>query len=243
MAEKDLLNFQEIQLWILRRLGAPLVKVELCQEHLDDIIEDAKRWFAAKKGFQKFATLPITANQVEYLLPEDVDTVLDIALSQNRADISTVYFPFNIFEGQIPYSVFSTPQSMGLYSSYSQTLQYVEQSKRILSAELDWRQDGQKLFIFPGQQKPTGDAIILYKSHCFTVDQLNERDHDLLKRYALALAKKVLGRVRSKYDSYPTAQGSITTDGMNLIDESDADIERLEEEIAQSGYPMGFITG
>lgn len=237
---------QEIQTWILRRLGAPLLKVELTQEHLDDNVEDAKRWFAAKKGWRRFYSFDVNPNMSEYDLPRDVDVVLDVVFAYDPLDLSILAYPYWLppENNQIPYSVFNVAgSSSGLYSNYVQTLQFIETAKRTLSAEADWRQENHKLQLFPNPTR-AGKAIVEYNSHQINpAFELNERDHGLLKRYALALAKQDLGRIRSKFDSYPTAQGTVSMDGQALITEAREDLEKLDEELGESGKPMGFITG
>jgi len=236
----------EIQQWMLRRLGAPLLKVELTADHLRDNIEDAKRWFAAKKGWRRFLTMNLIAGKGMYPLPQDVDVVIDVTFSYNPNDLAFLALPYWVpgENGQIPYSVFNVAgQSGGLYSGYAQTLQYIETAKRVLSAEQDWRQENHDLLIFP-QPNRSSVAIVEYTSHTVgPIVDLSERDHLLIKKYALAMAKMDLGRIRSKFDSYPTAQGTVTMDGAAILEEAKADLEKLEEEIADSAMPMGFLVG
>ena len=143
---------------------------------------------------------------------------------------------------EIPYDVYASAGALGLYSSFEQSLMYINTAKRLIGADLDWSQDDRKLYIYPGN-KDSGTAVIFFKTNQFTIEQLGERDHDMLKRYALATAKQDLGRIRSKYDNYPTAQGSVNLDGSTLLEEARVEIEALEEEIALSGFPMGFMMG
>lgn len=242
MTASPLMVDEELQQWILRRLGAPMVKVELTCEHLQDAITNAKRWFAAKKGVRRLKTIYVASGVNEYPLPDDVDVVIDVTFTSQKIDLSLLAAPFILPEQQIPYNVFSTPMSGGLYSNYVQMTQHVEMAKRIMGAEPDWRQEGRILYIFP--VPPTSSMIMLdCTSHVFNIDALNERDHDLLKRYALAMAKIDLGRVRSKYGEWPTAQGTTSLDGDKLLEEGRTDIEALNEEIGKSGYPMMPLIG
>jgi hypothetical protein len=237
---------EEIQQWILRRLGAPLLKVELTADHLADNIEDAKRWFAAKKGWRRFYTFDVQANKNEYELPKDVDVVIDVTFAFDPLDLSILAYPYWLppENNQIPYSVFNVAgNSGGLYSNYTQTLQFIETAKRVLSTEADWRQENNLLQLFP-QPTRAGKAVVEYTSHTISpAQELSERDHELLKRMALAKAKADLGRIRSKFDQYPTAQGTTQMDGDKLLEESKEEIEKLNEELADSAMPMPFITG
>lgn len=241
----SLLDDDQIQQWILRRLGAPLLKVELTQDHLDDNVEDAKRWFAAKKGWKRYYQLQVVATQGVYDLPKDCDVVTDVVFSSNPMDLSVLAFPYWLppENGQIPYSVFNVAgRSGGLYSNYTQVLQFISQAKRVLSVEEDWTQQGHQLYIYPNPSKAL-TIIVEYTSHTINVQELTERDHLLIRRYALALAKLDLGRIRSKFDSFPTAQGSATMDGQTLLSEAVEAMQMLDDELADSAGPIGFLVG
>jgi hypothetical protein len=135
-------------------------------------------------------------------------------------------------------------QAPGPMSSWVQSLQNLEQFGRVFSGDLDWRQDGRTLRLFPVQAYPTGKLFIEYKSNMFTIEQLSELDHDLLKRYALVVSKERLGRIRSKYqDGFPTAQGTAALDGSVLLDEAMVEKDKLESEIYTSAGPMAFMLG
>ena len=242
MSLNPLMNEEQLKQWILRRLGAPILKIELTECHIDDSIVEAKTWFSARKGCKRQIQMPVNAGQSEYLLADDIDTVLDVAHAIPPMDLSLVFSPYILLDEKVPYDVFAAPQAAGLYSSYTQTLQYVETAKRILGAEPDWRQEGRKLFLFP-MPKNSSFAVVDYKSNVFTLDQLNERDHDLIKRYALACTRRDLGEVRGKFASYPSAQGQISMNGEALKTQAAQEMAALTEEIAQSGFPMGIITG
>lgn len=237
-----LLNEEELQDFILRELGAPQLKVELTENDLCQAIEQAKRWFSAKKGFKRSVILSIFANVTEYELPDDVDTVLDISLPSRPTDFSRVIDPLGLLDASIPYNLFPHPSAGGLFSTYAQALQYIELSKRITGGEVEWNQQGRTLFVFP-IPKESGNMLLLYKSNTFTLEQLDERDHDLVKRFALAWSKRKLSTVRSKYDQYPGAQGTVGLDGQRLKQEAEDEIRALTEELAQSGFPLGFLTG
>jgi hypothetical protein len=236
------MNEVEIQQWVLRRLGAPFLKVELCEDHLKDAVEEARRWFAAKKGMRYQMIMRVYSNTTEYPLPDEVDTVTDVAFPVPPMDLSLIFSPYILLDEKVPYDVFAAPSSIGLYSSFTQTLQYVEVAKRILGAEPEWLQRDRTLYLFPPPRQDVG-VWVEYKPHKVCIDKLNERDHEILKRYVLAAAKRDLGRIRSKYSTYPSAQGEVSLDGERLLEEATTEFEALNNELAQSAYPMGFITG
>lgn len=241
-----LMNEAELGQWILRRLGAPVWPVQICDDHVNDAIATAKRWFAAKKGVIGRYVIQAQTGTPDYDLADEVDVVLDVAFLQQRLDLTLVFSPFTLLEEKIPYDVFASGGSGGLYSSYVQTLQYIETAKRILSAELEWRQDRgvgyNKLFIAPNPVHAM-TMVVDAKVSCFNLQAISERDHDLIKRYALAMAMKDLGFIRSTLSEYPGANGSVTMNGERLLEEANTQIEKLEEEIMGAGYPLGWVTG
>lgn len=236
-------NEDELQQYILRTLGAPQVAVELTQDDLDDAIEQAKRWFAAKKGVKKFTNISVVSGISEYQLPEDVDVVIDVMFMPDNLSFAAITDPLLLINGAIPYNrIFGDPSTMGLFSTYLQSMQYLEEAKKIVGSDLDWRQDGTSLFIWP-LIKTTGRIAIQYKPNDFSIVELPQRDHDLIKRFSVAKCKGKLGRIRSRYGSYATAQGPTAQDGERLLTEHDQDMQILEEEIALSGFPMGLMQG
>lgn len=238
----QLMDREAMSKWLLRRLGAPIFCVELTQEHLDDAIEDAVRWFAAKKGLFKFGSLQAASGRPDYPLPDEVDVVLNVAFTASASDLSLLVSPYLMLDEKIPYDVFAAPQSVGLYSSYTQTLQYIETAKRIMNADTSWEQHGRCLLLMP-TPKRDGTVIYEYKTSVFSIDQLGERDHYLIKRYALAQAMMDLGLIRGKFNAFPTAQGEQTLNGDKLVEEAREMFEKLNEEIMLSAMPMGFLTG
>lgn len=245
MPKPPLMDDEELKQYILRKLGGGVVDVQLTEDALTDCIEDAKRWFSARKGYKGDITIDLAngANGV-YVLPDDVDTVLSVQFSNSTlSDVQQFVDPMDVLTGLpfSPWTTFTSSKQGGALSSYAQMLQYMDTAGRVLGAELDWFQQNNALYILPPQT--SGYARIEYKASNFTVDQLNNMDHNYVKNYALACAKETLGRVRSKYDAYPTAQGTTQMDGSVLLAEAEREKETLEEEIALSTFPAGFLMG
>lgn len=240
----DKMTSEELEQWILRQLGAPTWKVELTEDQLKDSIYNARRWFSAKKGAKAFVTLSVIPGETEYNLPDDVDTVLNVAFWDSNLELTEIFAPWSEFDERVPYNVFASHGlTGGLYSYYLQTIQYTNMAKLIVGSEDDWFQAGRKLYIMP--RPSAGETMIIgAKMNCMRIEKLDERDHDLVKRFALAWAMRILARVRRKYGaSFPGAQGEFGLDAAELMDEARDEFEKLEEEISLSGFPMGFMVG
>ncbi len=242
---QKLLDETELLEWVKRRLGFPLLKVPLTPEHLGDALAASKHWFAAKKGIDKDITMYLASGQVEYIMPNDCDAVIDVSFESSQLDVSLVLQPNVIGDEQVPYNVCAPPAAGagGLYSTFVQSLQYVKMAKSIMGADRKWLYFPYKkiLLLLP---PVTGMAIIEYKSNVIqSIDQLPERDHDLIKRYSLAWAKRDLGAIYSRYASWPSAQGQSVLNGPQLTAEADKEFTILEEEIGLSAMPLPFLIG
>jgi hypothetical protein len=237
-------NETELKGWVKRTLGFPTQRVELTEDQLDDSIADAKRWFANWKGTNKEMTLAVIAGQSEYTLPNDVNDVLSIAPGVSAVDLRVLFTSFNFLDESIPYDLFRVPQAGGVYSTFAQTISYVDMVKRVMSSDVDYEfdRDSHKLRIFP-VQKGSYSALISYKSATVDISSLDPRDEELIRRYTFARAKMRLGYLRSKFDSYPLAGGDKKLDGETLKQEAKEELEALQEEIVGLGFPMGIITG
>lgn len=238
----DTRELDQLTQWILRRLGAPKVCIELTKEHVEDSITDAKLWFASYKGSSKSYLLAVNAGQSKYTLPDDVDVVLDVIFTIKPADISTLFTPVSVFDERIPYDLYANSGQLGTYSSYVQLTQYIELTRRVTNAENDWRQENRDLLLWP---VPSGgsNVMVFYSTTQVDFSQLSIRDFEFIRKYALALSKRDLGRVRSKRDEWPSAQGTTRLDGERLLQEAETEMEKLTEDLLSSGSPMPFMTG
>lgn len=250
---RQLLNSEELIKWILRYLGAPFVKVELTEEHIVDAIEESRRWFTSKKGFFRIGFLPVDTASVPLLLPVEVEQVISVAFAgSNIGSLTGVLsggfgpgYGVDILGGiGFGHGFGGNGSVPGPLSGWVQTLMYLEQMSHVFSTDLEWRQENRYLHLFPSTTFAAGTIGVEYKTNTFTIEQLPDRDHELVKRYALMACKKRLGRIRSKYPGgFPTAQGSVDLDGGTLLEEAASEEEKLNTDVYELGFPMGFFVG
>ncbi len=232
----------EIKQWILVMFGAPAITPELQQIHLDTSVYNAVMWLGANRGQRKIGSFVTIANQNSYNLPEEVNRVLDVAFTSSVLDYSSVLETFVLPDQQLPYSAIQNPALGGANSSLVQLMQHSEMTRRILGSEQDWLQEEKVLTLFP-MPRTAGTIIYTYSTSKITVEQLSARDHELLKRYALAEAKIILGRIRSRWNTAATAQGERGLDGQALLEEGRQEKEALNQEIKDTGGAPGIVIG
>jgi len=240
----NLMTEEQIVRWALRQLGAPILKVEVHPSQLADIIEDAKLWYVQGKGVIRKARISLTEGVVEYDVPDDCDMVLDLAFPGSPYDFTLVFAPYLVSDEKIPYDIFAAPESAGLYSSLAQSIQYTETAKRVLSSDLNWQFDPveRKLLVLP-QPRSAYEMEITYKSTSVTFNQLEVFDFELIRRFVLAKLKVIVGGNRSKYPSFPGAQGERQLNGSELKQEGMEELRELKEDLQKANYPLPFITG
>jgi hypothetical protein len=238
------MNEEELGQWILRKLGAPFWKVELTCESLADCIEDAKRWFTAKKGVKKTYTVDLPAGTAVWDLPDEVEFVLEVADSWRYPIWPNLSFAFGWDQVVVGDGGGSFDASKSPLSGLVQRMQYLQEGERILDAQFEWRQEGRQLLVLT-PNPPAVRLMLFYKSNEVIIDQLSESDYDYVRRYALMCAKQTVGRIRSKYPGgFPGAGGqNVDLDGATLLQEAEAEYEKLSEDIKQGAYPMFFQTG
>lgn len=183
----------------------------------------------------------------EYDVPDDCDAVIDIAVEASPFDISLIFSPNLLADEKVPYSVFAPPSSTagGLYSSFVQALQYTHDAKKIIGADINWQYFPykKKLMILPNSMNGLRVLVQYKSSNVGAIEQLPERDHDLVKRFSLSWAKRDLGEMLSRYSSWQTAEGQTQTNGPQLLAEAKDEFLILENEISASAMPQPFLIG
>jgi len=246
-----LLNIQSLRKFIRTALGEPVVNVEMKDEQIDIAIEEAFEWWNAYRGWYLQYAFSVVEGQVEYDLSAVDPPVVDVThvwfTIDSRLDLSGVWPGFLDIDGY-PYDGFDREQSQGgFYSGLVQWLQMRETGARVLSADLDWfYNDKTKTLIITPAEASSGAAVLLYQTP-FNKDFLPQMPPDqayLIREYALAWGKYILGRIRGKYTGgLPAAQGNVSLDGADLIREAQEDFERLEQKMMDLMPPPSIVIG
>lgn len=241
--------------WLRRKLGCGVVAVELSEEQAEDSFDDAIRWWVGRKGIKKHAAQNLTPGVQEYVMTDDCDMVLEVFFPGVQLDIIAAVNPYAFIDvDQLPvaYSSITGVPGGSFYGTFFQILQHAETARRVVSSEPTWeyRKDENKLWVFPRSQR-NGSAIARYVSNDLTSETEDDefckkilvRDRDIILRWALADVKETLGRIRGKYQDWPTAGGTRALDGDTLRTEGLAEKEKLDDEILGLSDPVPFITG
>jgi len=226
------------------QLGWPTACVELSDDALEDAAFDAEIWIAVHMGIERRTTLDLYSGQSEYNMPDDCEMVIDIAFPQVYSGSLPLAMQIEGLE-DLYYAQFYQfgTRAGGFNSNIIQHLQYLDMTQRTLSSDKDrrWESYQRKLIVQPDDV--TGTAIVWYLSNQVEYDYLSLPAKMLIRRYAVAAAMLILGRIRSKYSEIPAAGGKVSLNGAELIGSAEGEMAMLDEKVGRLVPPPGFITG
>jgi len=254
----------EEKLWryVRRHLGGGITDVELTSKgdrdpvtglpyedddtHQYDCFSDARRWFAYRVGFRKIIQVQVKAGQGAYLMPPETIDVLDLQLPNFQLPtIDADQFSYTYYT--LLFGQWTNPSVAPLpYSDLVQRLQYLEQIGRIFSTDRDWEYhaNSRVLEIYPAPGGALG-SVGLATIWSYHIDStvMDPQDLDLFKRKLVICAMRILGNIRSKFDSMPTVGGDRGLNGQDLYSNADLLEDRLEQDVLNWKRSVPLITG
>ena len=231
---------EQLKDYVLHKLGAPVVKIELDEQNLDRCIDYALRVFEeyAPREFFSLYTFRSQQGKSVYELPPDVGYVRQVYYKQ----MATFAFQATDLDGAIPVEYFYPGGSyasiqgglidpiqpiwgrMGEWVLYKQ---YEQMYSNISSNIGGWEFIGDmgKIKLYP---TPVAPQIVIVQ-YCQKMKDWKEVTLCMMD-IALAEAKEVLGRIRSKYAQMPGAAAG-QLDGDKLLAEAKEEKEKWREDI------------
>ncbi len=231
---------------IKRRLGHPVVKVELDDTQIIDNIDHAvkkwKKWAVGAGTVEKYMTIPLSAGQTIYDLPAEVTDVVGYSTEQ-AGSINQLFTIENYLYNQGLYDFIT--HTHGEYSllSYHIARNFLEDLRKYIPDAYNFRYHRYTNQIEINPPPPSGGAIyiegtawnspgiILLRTYVVETDvDKNLYDEDWIYDYSTALSKKNLGLIRRKFENFQSIGNiGIGLDGSSLIGEAETELERLEE--------------
>ncbi len=239
-----------IKNYALRRLGHPVVEVNVDDQQIEDLIDDAIQYMQEYHfdGVQRiYLTHTVTAsdfaNRYISITNPNIVSVLKlypVGFQSHAANMFDVRY-------QLALSDFYGLHSLDL-THWTMVQQHLRLLQQILEPEKNVRfsRVTNRLYIDADwdEDLKTGANIIL---ECYAVidpETHNEvYDNILLKRYVTALLKRQWGQNLSKFDGIQLP-GGVTFNGKDIYTEGDEEVKKIEEEI-QDKYelPTDFFHG
>ena len=234
-------------------LGGGMVDVELDQAHYEEALKKSFAKFRQRSDNsveESYLFLPTVIDQNTYTLPEEVIEVRkifrrSIGSRTGGGDGGTLFEPFNLAYTNT-YLLAST--NMGGLATYNAFAQYQELVGRMFGSfiEFKWNTTTKELVIL---QRPRAEEELLLYAYNYRPDSELLKDYlasQWIKDYTLAVCKYMLGEARSKFATIAGPQGGSTLNGDALKSEAQAEMEKLEQDVATQvagGVGYSFTIG
>jgi hypothetical protein len=258
---------EEFKAWCLRRLGYPAIDINVCDEQLEDLIDEAinhYQEFHYEGTYHTVIKIEITENiknsalasspientewshNSNYIeLPPNVLSINDVWLGESTpyGNMNNMFnIKYQLFLNDI--YAFTNNQILHYYmvKNYLETLDWVINSKT--NKRIRFTSNTKKLYVdinwgelVPGQYILV-DCLMGVDPTIYT-DTWNEH---WLKDYTTALFKEQWGQNLSKYDGIQML-GGVTLNGRKILEEAKQEIKDLKEELRNTYElpPMDLI--
>lgn len=234
---------------LLRNLGAPLLEINVAEEQLDDIVDEALSYYYDYHfdGSQKvFLAHQVTQQDIDnkYLtIPENVIGVINIF------DVGTSYSTNNMFNLRYQLSLNDLYSfRIGEYAPYYMMIQNIELAEQLFVGKqsLRFNRHVNKLYIDMAWQEKisVGEYIIIEGYQIVDPETYPDVWEDRwLKRYATAMVKQQWGTNLKKFEGI-AMPGGVTFNGQKIYDEASEELEKLEQEMISSySLPVSDMIG
>lgn len=241
---------EELKEYCLRRLGFPVIEINVSEEQIDDRIDDAFQFYtdyhydATSKVYLKHT---VTQQDIENRYVQLNDSIIGVTRILPINNLLSKSYMWDIRYQLILNNLWDlTSTSM---VPYTIAMQHIRSLELLFNGEIPIRfqRHENKLWIDMGwgtQQCPEGTVIII---ECYKVldpeeyeDVYNDR---ILKKLATSLIKRQWGENLKKFGQI-SLPGGVVLNGDKLYAEAVTEINQLEEEF-QSKYeePPQFLMG
>lgn len=238
---------------VLRRLGAPMVKVELDTTQIEDNIDYARqyyiKWAVGNATQERYMTLMLSGGQSFYDLPANVVNVIGYEV-KSFGSINTLFTVENYMYNMGMYDQILMRGGGDGYTiiSYHIARQFLDTIHRYIVDAYNFHyhkytnqleiqptppSSGTTTVVASGATMSNTPGYILLRTYVTEGDEEDLYGNIWILDYVTAMCKVSLGRVRSKFANF-SAVGSnvgIAMDGDTLLQEGQAEMEKLDEKL------------
>lgn len=231
-------------------LGDGMIDIELDPEHYDlavDLAVSKIRQRSENAVEEDFYFLQLVEDTDEYTLPSEITEVRQIWNRSFGHGISGGV-DMDPFELAYANSYFFMNNHIGGIATYDFFAQYRESLNRIAATDIGFTFNpvSHKLRLL---RRMRADQLVLL--HVYLERPEDELLSDVYLKswardYAKAQCKKMIGEARSKFSSLPGGGGAVTLNGIEMKQEADVELEKLEIDLTNyldGSAPLGFTIG
>jgi hypothetical protein len=245
---------QEIFDYVYAMLGGNMIDVELDPIHYNTALTKALTRYRQRSPNaveESYLFLTLVEDQNEYILPQEVIEVRQLfrrsigSRTGGGNGGGSLFEPFNLAYTN---TYLLSGSKMGGLATYDMFAQHQELVGRMFGSfiEFKWNSTTKKLTLL---QRPRAEENILIYAYNYRPDSQIISDYlaiQWIKDYTLATCKYMLGEARSKFSTIAGPQGGTTLNGSELKSEAQAEIEKLDQEVAlgvSGGTGLSFLIG
>lgn len=245
----DYLNFSltsrdQVADWVVKKLGYPLVQVEITSDQIDICLNDAVEEFTEYVLQEtNYLSLNLSGyNSVSgFVLPSNVVSIF--ALEETQAGplggINTLFSVKNQLYNEGLYPPFMPG---GGWVTYELSLQYIDMVNKMTGSHFafEYNQRNKQMTLIPDPTKISNPGFVVIGCNIIRAED-QQYGETWVKRMTLAFAKQIIGQVRSKYNGTQLlAGGSINQD---IKQEGLSEMEALRQELHERYTFTKFYIG
>ena len=238
-------NREEFKEHILRKIGAPVIEINVSDEQVDDRVDEALSFWndyhynGSQLIYLKHQVIQDDIDNGYIQLPEDilgVSNVFDISTSTSMGSgLFNVQYQFvlNNLEDITGYNV----------SNYYMNMQHIEFLQEMLvgKSRIRYNKHVNRLYVDVDQSKlVVGEYIIIEAYDVIDPSTFSDIWSDRwLQNYAAVLVREQWGLNITKFNGMQLV-GGVTFNGEQILSEARADRERMEEDAISNLQPLTY---
>ena len=237
--------------YCLRRLGFPVVHIEIDEDQVEDRVDDAIEFYqdihfdGTEKIFFKVAVTEQDIENKYVVMPENIIGISKVLpFKDNLSSTNYIDYAFDPKFQLIQSEIYTVAQTSVLYyTQVQQHLAMLDHQLRALPSVKFNRRSSKCYLDFDWSIIKQGDYLVFEAFQTLDPDQFVSIFNDrLLKDYATALIKRQWGYNTKKFEGVQMI-GGITISGQRIYEEAEQEIKEVEAKI-RSGFelpPIGFF--
>ena len=249
----SLIARKDIKRYILTSLGDPIVNVELAEEQLNEAVSQAINEYLATGAFETaYLQLPVNNSSSNVFdLPPDVATVKGVTFNipfETAAGSTQDIFSFAVYASPFGPNYTNFVHAAGNLGVF---FEYLQNRNRVIGNDITFRVVNNQLYVWPIPRNAP-HILIEYSKNAFGLEDKDEVIStsnawgiQWIRKFSLAVAKGMLGKIRGKYSAIAGGPGSEsqTLNGTELVGESKEEITALKEELYDHKTHVQFLIG
>lgn len=239
---------EQLKQYCLRELGAPVVKINVADEQLDDRMIEALEYFREyhSDGVERiYLKHQITADDItnQYIPLNDliygISRVIPLSSGRSANNIFDIQYQLRLND------LFNLTSVSMIY--YTTAMEHLSTLDFLLNGQqiIDFNRFKNKLELYTkwGQTLVEGQYIIVEAYRAMDPDEyMRIWANPWLKKYTTALFKRQWGANIKRYSGMQLP-GGVTIDGQRIYDEAIEEIKELEEELIGKAATLSFFVG